>query len=63
MRKPMSKSASPTSKPVGTIEQSRTETPRTVVADVVAQHLGFADWALYRSVAECSEATIHEVRP
>ena len=59
----MSKSASPTSKSVGTIAQQPTETPRTVVADIVSANLDFADWTVFRTVAECSEATIHEVRP
>ncbi|GAA5434334.1 MULTISPECIES: hypothetical protein [Haloarcula] len=58
----MSKSASLTSKNVGTIVHDRTETPRTVVADVVIQHLDLTDWAVFRKVAECSEATIPEVR-
>jgi len=58
----MSKSATPTSKSVGTIEEPTTTTPRTVVADLTTDCLRLTDWNVFRTVSEVSEDTIHEVR-
>jgi hypothetical protein len=40
----------------------QTTTPRSVVVDMVTDELRLTNWAVFRTVAECSEATIHEVR-
>lgn len=37
-------------------------TPRTIIVDVLTDELRLTDWAVFRTFAEYSEATIHEVR-
>jgi hypothetical protein len=49
------------SKPVGTVDAQPAESTRTTVADVVTADLRLTDWAVFRTVAECSEATIHRL--
>jgi hypothetical protein len=57
----MSKSVSPTSKPVGTIDA---QTDRTTVAGIVTEDLRFIDeWDVFSEVARLSEDTIKQVRP
>jgi len=58
----MSQSVTPTSKSVGTIEASTPTTPRTFVADLTTDYLRLTDWHVFRTVAEVSEDSIHEVR-
>jgi hypothetical protein len=56
----MSKSASVGKNVADPIEQPTTD--RTSVATVVTDHLRFIDdWDAYRTVSECSEATIHRL--
>jgi hypothetical protein len=57
----MATTSSAGTKSVGTIDV-QTPTPRTVVVNVVSDELRLTDWAVFWTVAECSEATIHEVR-
>lgn len=57
----MATTSSAGTKSVGTTDV-QTTTPRTVVVDVVTDNLRLADWDVFRTVAECSEATIHGVR-
>lgn len=57
----MSKSATPTSKSVGTIDAPTTD--RTSIASIVVGELEFIDdWHAFRTVAEVSEGTIHRVK-
>lgn len=45
-----------------TLEQPPT-TSRTVVVDVVADHLSLADYRVFSETLRASEETIHRVRP
>ncbi|MFC7077885.1 hypothetical protein [Haloarcula halophila] len=57
----MSKSVTPTSKPVGT-DALESTTGRTTVATIVTDHQSFmADWGAFRTIAELSEDTIHRL--
>ena len=56
---PMSKTATPTSKPVGTIDA---QTDRTTVAGIVTEDQRFiSEWPVYSEVARLSEDTIHRL--
>jgi len=57
----MATTSSAGTKSVGTTDV-QTANPRTVIVDVITDDLGLTDWAVFRMVAEYSEATIHVVR-
>jgi hypothetical protein len=62
MSEPMATTQCTDSKPVGTVDAQTHNSARTVVTDVVTEDLQLAEWDVFRTVAECSEDTVHQVR-
>jgi hypothetical protein len=58
----MATTQSTDSKPVGTADAQARNSVRTVVTDVVTDDLRLTDWDVFRTVAECSEDTIHRLQ-
>jgi hypothetical protein len=59
----MATTQSTDSKAVGTVDAQARNSARTVVTDVVTDDLRLSDWEVFRTVSECSEDTIHRLRP
>ena len=50
------------SKAVGTVDAQAQDSSRSVIVDVVSDDIRLTDWNVYRTVAECSEDTIHRLQ-
>ena len=57
----MATTQSPDSKAVGTIDAQHREPAQESVAALVSDTLQLAEWHVFRTVAECSEDTIHRL--
>lgn len=45
------------------VQPTTDTTSRTSIADIVTDDFRLTEWDVFRTVAECSEDTIHGIRP